>query len=183
MPLVSTEQASPEAAAILDETQRAIGMVPNMYRGMANYPALLRTYSYGYNLFRSTSGFSPVEQEVVFLTIARENSCAYCMAAHSMVADQMQKMPADALAALREGRQIGDSRLASLQELTRLLTVNRGMIERADVERFLAAGFAESQVLAVLLAIGVKIFSNYSNHVLATPVDDAFSGYAWTKAD
>ena len=48
-------------------------MTPNMYSNMANAPALLSTYSHGYKLFRSESGFRPIEQEVIFLTISYEN--------------------------------------------------------------------------------------------------------------
>ena len=68
---------------------KALGFIPNMYADMANSPSALETYGVGYNFFRSDSGFTPVEQEVVFLTISHENGCEYCMAAHSMVGEKM----------------------------------------------------------------------------------------------
>jgi AhpD family alkylhydroperoxidase len=36
-----------------------------------------------------------VEQEVVFLTISRENECLYCMPAHSFVADKLPNVPTE----------------------------------------------------------------------------------------
>lgn len=56
-----------------------------MYKSMGNNPALLDAYIYSYNSFRANSGFNSVEQEVVFLSVAYENNCEYCMAAHSFI--------------------------------------------------------------------------------------------------
>ena len=50
-----------------------------MYLGMANNTALLDGYLSAYNSFRANSGFNPQEQEVIFLSIAYENECEYCM--------------------------------------------------------------------------------------------------------
>jgi alkylhydroperoxidase family enzyme len=78
----TVEDAEPQAAELLEQAKRKNGMVPNMYAAMANAPGVLDTYLHGYDLFRKKSGFSPVEQELIFLTISRENGCEYCMAAH-----------------------------------------------------------------------------------------------------
>lgn len=55
---------------IFDNTQKDLGFVPNMYKSMGQNPALLDAYTYSYNSFRANSGFNPVEQEVVFLSVA-----------------------------------------------------------------------------------------------------------------
>ncbi|MBX9734617.1 MAG: carboxymuconolactone decarboxylase family protein, partial [Chitinophagaceae bacterium] len=109
---------------IFDKTQKNLGFVPNMYKKMGDNPALLDAYIYSYNSFRVNSGFTPVEQEVIFLSVAYENNCDYCMAAHSFIADKMSKVPADVTNAIREGKQIPDPKLAALSKLTRSLTVN-----------------------------------------------------------
>jgi len=44
-----------------------------MYGAMANEPALFEAYAAGDAALRRECGFSPVEQEVVFLAISREN--------------------------------------------------------------------------------------------------------------
>lgn len=53
------ENASPGTVLILETTKKETGMTPNMYSNMANAPALLSTYSHGYKMFRSESGFTP----------------------------------------------------------------------------------------------------------------------------
>lgn len=75
------------------------GFVPDMYAGMVNSPGLLEKYLLGYERFRKESGFTPVEQEVVLLTISRFHGCTYCMTAHSMIAAKMSKVPRDVLEA------------------------------------------------------------------------------------
>ncbi|MDE2593517.1 MAG: carboxymuconolactone decarboxylase family protein, partial [Burkholderiales bacterium] len=66
---------------------------------------------------RIQSGFTPAEQEVVFLAVSQTNGCTYCMAAHSMLADKKSGVPKDVLQAIRAGQPIPDSKLASLYAL------------------------------------------------------------------
>ncbi|MFJ1288352.1 carboxymuconolactone decarboxylase family protein, partial [Acinetobacter baumannii] len=81
LPQVNVTNADERAKTLLEAAKKQVGMIPNMYENMANFPALLETYGTGYNLFRKEGGFTPAEQEVIFLTISKENGCDYCMAA------------------------------------------------------------------------------------------------------
>lgn len=174
--------AESKAKAVLEKAKAQLGFIPNMYAGMANSPGLLETYLDGYDRFRKNSGFSPAEQEVVFLTISRGNGCDYCMAAHSMIADQMSKVPPAVTAAIREGRAIPDSKLAALSGFTDILLATRGLPSKADVAAFLGAGYQERHVLEIILAIAVKTLSNYSNHLFHTPLDEMFAKREWKKS-
>jgi len=80
---IPVQKAVPLARATLETARQKLGMIPNMYAYMANAPGLLETYRIGYELFRAGSGFTAVEQEVIFLSISYENGCEYCMAATS----------------------------------------------------------------------------------------------------
>ncbi len=187
-PLISVELKSPDtaegsAAGILASARGQLGFVPNMYAAMANLPTVLEHYTASYAAFRETAGFSPAEQETVFLTISQANGCHYCVAAHSMVADTMSGVPSDALAALRKGETPADNRLGALSEFTRQMTVLRGAVGTDDVDRFLAAGFTNQNIFGVILAIACKTFSNYTNHLVGTEVDTAMAGYALSDDD
>lgn len=173
------EDADPKAMDILAKTKASMGMIPNMYGNMANSPAMLQTYVDGYSLLRTDSGLTSVEQEVVFLTISRANECHYCMAAHSFVADTMSKVPTEVTDAIREGNLIEDSKLAALAEFTSVMFVSRGHPSNDEVGAFLRAGYAESHILDIILALAVKTISNYSNHVFDTTVDAAFAPRSW----
>jgi len=175
------DNAEPRAQSALDNARKQLGFVPNMYAVMANSPGLLESYLHGYTLFRAESGFTPAEQEIVFLTISRENGCHYCMAAHSFVADAMSKVPPAVTDAVRDGKPIPDAKLAALSAFTITLVKTRGQPSRRDVEHFLASGYSERCILEIILAIAVKTLSNYANHLFHTPVDPVFAGREWKK--
>mgnify|MGYP000081807344 FL=1 len=181
LPPQTLDNADAKAKPLLEQANAKLGFVPNMYEGMAKAPGVLDTYLHGYELFREDSGFAPPEQEVVFLTISRLNGCRYCMSAHSMLGDKMSQVPADVLEAIRNDQPIADARLAALAEFTQVMFETRGMPGEADVKAFLNAGFEESQVLQIVLALAVKTLSNYANHVNHPELDDAFADYAWPE--
>lgn len=166
---------------IFDNAKKALGFVPNMYLKMGNNPALLDAYIYAYTTFRANSGFNPAEQEVVFLSVAYENNCEYCMAAHSFIADKMSKVPTAVTDAIREGKQVPDTKFAVLSKLTRSLTANRGNVSQAEIDEFLAEGYTETHVLGIIAGIAVKTISNYSNHNTNPELDAAFAGRVWKK--
>jgi len=177
--MLDPAEASPAARAAMDRGKKAARMLPNMYRAMAQAPALLDTYLTGYERFREESGFTAQEQEVVFLTISAENSCEYCMAAHSFIADTFSRVPTTVTDAIRAGDPIDDRRLSALRTFTQHLLLERGRPSRTAVESFLAAGYTEQQILYIVLAIAVKTMSNYTNHLFNTPVDGVFKAREW----
>jgi uncharacterized peroxidase-related enzyme len=174
-----TVETAPEGSrTILDQTRSALGMVPNLYAGMANSPGLLSTYAAGYQRFREDSGFDPVEQEIVFLAISRFHECTYCVAVHSAVAD-LNQVPTDITDAIRDGKPLDDPRLAALNDFTSQVVATRGRPGAEELERFLSVGYTETQVLEIVLAVAVKTISNFTNHFLQTPLDDVFTRRSW----
>jgi uncharacterized peroxidase-related enzyme len=183
LPGHTPSSASARIRGVLQQAQEQVGFLPNMYTNMVNSPGLLETYLLGYERFRKESGFSPAEQEVVFLTISRENGCRYCVAAHSMLAEKVSGVSRDVVAAIRDGTAIPDLKLAALSHFTRTLLAKRGWVDRTDVDRFVAAGFGERQVLEIVLAMAVKTLSNSSNHLFDTQVDDVFAKWGWRSVE
>lgn len=166
---------------IIEDSTKRNGGWPNMYGNMINSTGLLETYLHGYNAFRTESGFTPVEQEVVFLTLSYENECNYCMAAHSFIADKMSKVPTEVTDAIRAGTPITDNKLQVLSLFTKQLFTSRGRPTNEEVANFLAVGYDEKKILEIILALAVKTLSNYSNHVFDTEVDDMFKERTWSK--
>jgi len=180
LPPKNIDTAAPLAREVLQAVKNEFKVVPNMYAYMANAPALLSTYSHGYKLFRKESGFSHIEQEVIFLTISYENQCDYCMAAHSVVADMISKVPVEVTDAIRNGTSVPDKKLKALHDFTSVMVNKRGLPTNEDVSPFLQAGYKEEQLLYIILAISIKTLSNYSNHIFHTPVDAMFKAREWS---
>lgn len=177
--LLSEETAIGAAREMLTHTKREFGFIPNMYAAMANQPALLAAYRQSYAAFRAEAGFTPAEQEVLFVTISRENGCRYCVAAHSLVADAMSNVPPAVTNAIRDRAPIPDAKLAALSQFAVRMIETRGQPSDADARAFLAAGYAERHIMGVILAISVKTLSNFTNHLFDTPLDAAFASRTW----
>ena len=84
-------------------------------------------------------GFTPSEQEAVFLTISRANCCTYCTGAHSMVAGKKSGVPVDVLETLREGETLPDVKLQALSCFVEAMVLSRGNPGQEAVEEVLAA--------------------------------------------
>lgn len=177
---ISIINADERTKPLLEAAKKQVGTIPNMYENMANLPALLETYGKGYELFRKEGGFTPAEQEVIFLTISKENGCDYCVAAHSVVADMMSKVPVAITDAIRNDEDIPDAKLRVLSKFTTAMLLKRGRPSNDDVQEFLMADYTEKQILAIILAISVKTISNYSNHIFNTKIDGMFKAREWT---
>ena len=176
-PSHSLESAPAAARPHLEGAQQQYGMIPNLYARMAEAPALLQTYLQAAAAFADSS-LDPVQQQVVLLTASRANGCGYCMGAHSVLAD-MAGVPAAVTDAIRDDTQIPDARLESLRQFTRQMVERRGWVGDEAVQAFLAAGHSHANVLDVVLGIGMKTLSNYTNHLAGTELDPAFAGRAW----
>lgn len=144
---------------------------------MAESPELLKAYTQIALLFNETS-LSPVEKNVVWLTVSHNNSCHYCMAIHSMVA-KMFKLPDDMIEALRSNLPLEDVKLETLRQFTSLLVEKSGGIQKEDIETFIAAGYTRKNVLELVVGIGQKIISNYVNHIVHTPLDKQIEEFKW----
>lgn len=176
---VLTPQNAPDASRpLLDKAQQKFGMLPNLMGVLATAPAALGSYL-AVNEALEGSSLTPVEQQVVLIATSTENGCEYCVSVHSAVAG-MVKMPADALEALRAGRDPGDARLGALARFARHVVEERGWVAPEEMEAFLAAGFGEQQVLEVITGVALKTISNYTNHIAATPLDAAFESQRWS---
>ncbi len=179
--LHTTDTAPAAAKPVLESAQKSLGFVPNLFATMAEAPALLNAYSQLGELLNQSS-FTATEQQVVLMTNNRLNGCDYCMAAHTTIS-QMSGVPADAVESLRAGTAIADPKLEALRQFAIVVNETRGWPTQADLDAFFAAGYAQQQVLEVVLGTAFKVLSNYTNHVANTPLDAAFQPNAWTAAD
>jgi AhpD family alkylhydroperoxidase len=173
-----TIDTAPEASrGTLEKTKKAFGFVPNLQAHMAESPELLAGYSALWDLFAKTT-LTPHEQQVVYLTSNFENECHYCMAGHTALA-KMQKMEPSVIQALRDGVPLPDARLEALRRYTGIVVRNRGWVPDDELDAFLNAGFTQQNVMEVILGVATKVMSNYTNHIVKTPLDSFMKGNEW----
>ncbi len=178
--IYTPETAPEQAKPILAGAKKAYGFVPNLLGTMAEAPALLRAYTTVSGIFDESS-LSATERQVVLLTVSSGNQCEYCVAAHTVIAG-MHKVPAAVVDAIRSGLAIADPKVEALRLFTAAVVASRGWPTDEETAAFFNAGYSRQQVLEVVLGVGMKTLSNYTNHIAATPLDSAFAPAAWSKA-
>jgi len=173
-------KTAPEGSkALLENSQKAYGMIPGLHGVLAASHELLKAYQELHQLFTETS-FNNDELTVVWQTINVEHGCHYCVPAHTGIA-KMMKVDDAIIDALRNQTPLADAKLEALRTLTLSITRNRGNVSQADLEAFYTARYGEQQVLEIILGLSQKVISNYTNHIANTPVDGAFQKFAWKK--
>jgi uncharacterized peroxidase-related enzyme len=175
---IHTPESAPEAAKeTLAGARKAFGFLPNLLGAMAAAPGLVKSYrTVTANL--ESGSLTPIEQQVVALTVSYSNKCSYCMAAHSGLA-KMAGIPDSELEALRSGRELEHPKLEALRLFTWRMVEKRGHVSDAEIKAFLAAGFDPAQVLEVIVGIAMKTMSNYTNHITHIPVDRQVQAFEW----
>ena len=173
--------SAPEASkALLEKSEKGFGRIPGLHKVMAEAPGLLEGYQVLHGLFQDSS-FNAEELTVVWQTINVEHACHYCVPAHTGIA-KMMKVSDEITDALRNETPLPDSKLEALRSFTLAMVRKRGEVDNADLDAFYAAGYAQRQVLEVILGLAQKVMSNYTNHVAQTPIDVVFRQYEWHPA-
>lgn len=173
------ETAPPDSKSALVDAKETFGFIPNLEGIAAEAPALLKGSMALWDLFETTS-FTKIEQQIIYLTVNYENSCDYCMAAHSGLAKAIG-MSSEDIEALRNGTPLADTKLQALRHFTQQMVKARGWVEDSEIETFLKAGYSKQQVLEVILGIAIKVLHNYTNHIAKTPLDKQFQPNIWSK--
>lgn len=175
---IYTKETAPEASQeTLETTAKKYGFLPNLFGVLAESPTAVQAYA-AINTALEQSALSPVEQQVVMLTVSAANDCAYCVGAHSTVA-QMVRMPEDVLSGLRAQRPLSDHKLNALRTLVLSILHHRGWVPEDDMTSFTTAGYGQRQLLDVLTIVALKTLSNYANHLAHTPLDTQFAAQSW----
>ena len=173
------ENAPEESKALMAESKKAWGMVPNLLKVFAGAPATYEAYANIFSIFMNKTSLTPLEQQVVFMTANFENNCHYCVPGHTAMM-KATKMPDDVIEALREGTEIPDPKLQALHDYTKALLDNRGHIGDDKLNAFFSAGYGQQQALEVLTGLAAKLISNFGNAIVHTELDPGMDKFDWT---
>jgi len=164
-----TAPAVPAASqTILDATQKAIGMVPNLYRTIAHSPAALAGYTH--NNHALAGGVLPAAlREQVALLSAGYNGCDYCASAHTLIGKGAGLSAAQASESLR-GRADNAKAQAAL-DFARAVLTERGKLSDVQLQAVRAAGYSEAEIVEIVAHVALNVFTNYLNNVATTKID------------
>ena len=165
---IQTEAATGKARQLLEAVQAKLKITPNMTRVMANSPAVLE----GYLSFSGALAGGVLDarlREQIALEVGEQNSCQYCVSAHTAIG-KLTGLSDSEIAAAREARSNLAKNAAAL-EFTRELVAQKGRITDADIAAVRAAGFTDGEIAEIIAHVALNIFTNYFNNAAAVEVD------------
>src|SRR5580700_3113502 len=175
---VNTIDSAPEGSKpALRQLQSAFGVLPNIAGAMSTSPVLINSLV---GLFQNVHGgsFTEAQVQIILLTDAVTNACAWAVAFHTALALKQGLDPAD-VQAIREGRLPKDAKLAALSALARTMIEKRGRLDDRDLDRFLAAGFGKDHALEVVAIVAASTITNYTGSITKPPLEAPFQAHAW----
>lgn len=166
----ATIDAAPAAAQTsLKAVEKQLGLVPNMFRVVANSPAALTGYLQ-LSAASAQGGLDAATRERIALAVAELNGCGYCLAAHSFLGRKLAKLDDAEIAANRNGAS-NDPKADAAVRFAAAVVRQRGRVSNDQIHAVLSAGYSDAQVLDILLAVALNTFTNYVNEVAQTEVD------------
>jgi AhpD family alkylhydroperoxidase len=176
-PIHSLESAPETSKPSLQTLQDVFGTIPNVAGAMSTSPVLIGSLV---GLFQKVHGgsFSEAQIQVLLLTNAVTNSCAWAVAFHTALALKAGVDAAD-VQAIRDRQNPQSPKSSALSTLARALIEKRGRLEDSDVSRFLQAGFDKTHLLEVIAVVAASTITNYTGNVTRPPLETEFEPYAW----
>jgi uncharacterized peroxidase-related enzyme len=164
------DTATGATAEVYEHLRRAIGSVPNAMATLgALNPAALNAVLQADRVLASGS-LSKQDQETIKLIVSKVAGCDYCVAAHSMIG-KMAGLKPDVLAKIRSGEPTGDSRRDALAQLVRTLVTTSGTLSEQAFNAIKDAGYTDSELVDISLAIALIVFTNVFNRINDTTID------------
>lgn len=175
---IHAADTAPEASRdLLSGVQAKFGFLPTILGAMAEAPATLEAYITVSGIFEK-SDLNAVERQLVLLAISRENACHFCVAAHSG-GSKKAGLDDAAIEAAREGTPLADAKLNALRDFAIAMTLSRGHVTAQALQSFLDAGYTKQNALEVVLAVSVKVLTNYTDALADVPLNKELSALAW----
>jgi uncharacterized peroxidase-related enzyme len=168
IPAIDPAAAQGKAKDLLDAVHKALGVTPNMFRVAAQSPAALEGLI-GLNGAVQRGKLGPKVREQIALALAESNGCDYCLSAHSYLGKHAGLSDAD-LAQARQAR-AADPKAAAALRFAAKLVEHRGHVTDSDFAEVRRAGFADGEIVEIVAATVLNIFTNYLNIAADTDID------------
>jgi uncharacterized peroxidase-related enzyme len=154
---ITNETANPEQKALFDAIQAQVGMVPNFLKVLANSPAALRAFLGLYSIANEGS-LDPHTRERIALAIAQQNSCEYCLSAHTAIG-RKAGLTGDEISANRSGTS-QDAKAAVAVKLAQSLAEHTGEVTTAELIEAREAGYTDADIVEIITHVGLNTITN-----------------------
>ena len=163
--------ASAPAASrpLLEAVNKQLGLVPNLFRMVANSPAALEGYL-GLSGALAKGALPAATRERIALAVAEFNGCDYCLSAHTYLGKNLAKLDESEIAANRAGGSNDAKADAAVRFAVQVIN-QRGHVSDDEVGKVRSAGYDEAQIVEIVQHVALNTWTNYINSVAQTVVD------------
>lgn len=165
---VNPEETQGKAKELLDKVKAKMGRQPNLLKTMVHSPSVLEAYL-GFSGALQGASLPARLREQIALTVAEDNGCDYCVAAHSAIGKAAGLSETEIEAARQANA--ADAREKAAIQFAKALSGNRGNVTDKELEAVRKAGYSDGQILEIVAVVSFNLFTNYVNHVAGTEID------------
>jgi uncharacterized peroxidase-related enzyme len=154
---------------LLEAVKKQLGVVPNLFRLVANSPAALQGYL-GLSGALGKGALPAATRERIALAVAEINGCDYCLSAHTYLGKNLAKLDEAEIAANRNGAS-NDPKADAAVRLAAKVARERGHVNDEDLRAVKLAGYDDAQVIEIVQHVALNTWTNYINTVAETDID------------
>lgn len=170
LPTPATIEDAPAASRLLLEAvKKQLGVVPNLFRLVANSPAALEGYL-SLSGALSKGKLPAATRERIALVVAEINGCSYCLSAHTYLGKNLAKLDDAEIAANRNGGSNDPKADAAVRFAAKVVNT-RGHVSDEDIRAVKLAGYDDAQVIEIIQHVALNTWTNYINEVARTEID------------
>ncbi|MCH8180392.1 MAG: carboxymuconolactone decarboxylase family protein [Proteobacteria bacterium] len=166
--VIDFNNANAEQKALLDAIHNQLGMVPNFLKVFANSPAALKAFL-GLFGVANEGALEPQTRERIALALAQQNSCQYCLSAHTALGANAG-LTGDEMAANRAGTS-QDAKAAVAVKLARSLVEHKGEVTTAELSEARSAGYSDAEIVEIITHVGMNLLTNILGKASRVEID------------
>lgn len=166
--VIDQHNANAEQKALLDAIQGQLGMVPNFLKVFANSPVALQAFL-GLHGVANAGSLSLQTRERIALALAQQNTCEYCLSAHTAIG-RKSGLSGDEIAAARAGSS-EDAKAAVAVKLARSLVEHKGDITTAELIEAREAGYSDADIVEIITHVGMNLLTNILGKASRVDID------------
>ena len=166
--VIEQNTANAEQKALLDAIQGQLGMVPNFLKVFANSPVALQAFL-GLHGVANAGSLTPQTRERIALALAQQNSCEYCVSAHTAIG-RKAGLTGDEIAAARAGTS-EDAKAAIAVKLARSIVEHTGDITTAELIEAREAGYTDADIVEIITHVGMNLLTNILGKASRVDID------------
>ncbi|MFA5982511.1 MAG: peroxidase-related enzyme [Methylococcaceae bacterium] len=166
--MVTQEIANPEQQALFNAIHDKLGVVPNFLKILANSPAALRAFL-GLHGIANEGALDPQTRERIALAVAQQNSCEYCVSAHTAIG-RKAGLDSTEIQLNRKGGS-HDEKAAAAVKFARALVENMGEVTSAEINEARSAGYNDAELVEIITHVAMNIFTNIIGKASRVDID------------